>query len=119
MNSRKVWIPHSEKEEFAFPADSANVSLLLRAVYGCPSILIMDEATSSLDTESEALVQRAINEVVKAKTALVIAHRLSTVRHADKIVVLNRGTIEAEGTHDELIKCSVTYKKLCAVQLVQ
>jgi len=92
---------------------------IARAVYGCPSILILDEATSSLDTESEALVQGAINEVVKAKTALVIAHRLSTVRHADKIVVLNRGMVEVEGTHDELMKRSVTYKNLCAAQLVQ
>jgi len=89
---------------------------IARAVYGNPSILIMDEATSSLDTQSEVLVQRAIDNVINDRTAIVVAHRLSTVRHADRIIVLKDGEIEASGSHNELLLTSKTYKKLCKMQ---
>lgn len=89
---------------------------IARAVYGNPSILIMDEATSSLDTQSEVLVQRAIDNVIKDRTAIVVAHRLSTIRHADRIIVLKEGRIEASGAHSELLLTSQTYKQLCKMQ---
>ena len=77
-----------------------------------PPILILDEATSSLDTESERIVQDAINSLMKNRTCIVIAHRLSTVRHADEIVVLEKGRIIERGTHDELMKTSDAYSKI-------
>jgi len=89
---------------------------IARAVYGNPFILIMDEATSSLDTQSEVLVQQAIDKVIKDRTAIVVAHRLSTVRHADRIIVLKNGRIEASGSHNELLTTSQTYKQLCKMQ---
>ena len=89
---------------------------IARAVYGNPSILILDEATSSLDTQSEMQVQQAIDSVVQNMTAIVVAHRLSTVRNADKIVVLKDGEIEAVGVHNELLRRSQTYKKLYEVK---
>ena len=89
---------------------------IARAVYGNPSILILDEATSSLDSESELAVQRAIDNVIQDRTAIIIAHRLSTVHHADRITVLTNGKIESIGTHDELLTTSPIYKKLCDLQ---
>src|SRR5699024_2713037 len=68
-----------------------------------PPILILDEATSALDTETEAIIQDALLELSKDRTTLIIAHRLATVKHADKIMVVTKEGIEEEGTHDELI----------------
>jgi subfamily B ATP-binding cassette protein MsbA len=84
-----------------------------------PPILILDEATSSLDTESEKLVQDAINHVMENRTTVVIAHRLSTVRHADEIVVLQKGKIIQRGTHDALIEQEGLYKRLVDMQEVK
>jgi len=85
---------------------------IARAILKNPPILILDEATSQLDTESENLVREAIEKLMVNRTVFVIAHRLSTVRHADKIVVLDKGVIENIGTHDELMQKDPLYKKL-------
>ena len=92
---------------------------IARAVLKNPPILILDEATSSLDTESERLVQDAINHLMQDRTSLVIAHRLSTVRHADEILVLQKGSIVERGTHDELVAKSGFYKRLVDLQEVK
>ena len=89
---------------------------IARAVVGNPPILILDEATSSLDSESERLVRQAIEQVVQGATSIVIAHRLSTVLHADTIVVLNRGGVEAVGRHAQLLETSETYGSLYRLQ---
>ena len=91
---------------------------IARAVLKNPPILILDEATSSLDTESERLVQDAINHLMQDRTSIVIAHRLSTVRHADEIIVLEKGEIKERGTHQELISQNGLYKKLVEMQQV-
>ena len=92
---------------------------IARAVLKNPSILILDEATSSLDTESERLVQDAINRLMEHRTSLVIAHRLSTVRHADEIIVLQFGKIMERGNHAELMKNGGLYKRLIEMQEVK
>ncbi|MEY4628663.1 MAG: hypothetical protein RLZZ595_989 [Bacteroidota bacterium] len=89
---------------------------IARAVLKNPPILILDEATSSLDTESEKWVQDAINHLMKDRTSIIIAHRLSTVRHADEIIVLDKGTIAERGKHEELIALNGIYSKLVAMQ---
>lgn len=92
---------------------------IARAVLKNPPILILDEATSSLDTESERLVQDAINHLMRDRTSVVIAHRLSTVRHADEIIVLQKGEIVERGTHDELVAKNGFYKRLVEMQEVK
>ena len=92
---------------------------IARAVLKNPPILILDEATSSLDTESERLVQDAINNLMNNRTSIVIAHRLSTIRHADEIIVLNKGEIAERGTHDFLINHNGIYQKLVEMQEVR
>ena len=92
---------------------------IARAVLKNPPILILDEATSSLDTESERLVQDAINNMMQNRTSIVIAHRLSTIRHADEIIVLQHGCIVQRGTHFSLLKEEGLYKKLIEMQEVK
>lgn len=89
---------------------------IARAVLKNPEILILDEATSALDTESEKLVQEALNTLLEGRTSIVIAHRLSTIRNADKIIVIEQGRITEEGTHTELISRKGTYAKLIEMQ---
>ncbi len=88
----------------------------IRALLYNPSILILDEATSSVDTESEMLIQHAIETLINGRTAIVIAHRLSTIRKADKIIVLDKGEIKEMGTHEELIANEGFYHKLYLLQ---
>jgi ABC-type multidrug transport system fused ATPase/permease subunit len=89
---------------------------IARAILKNPPILILDEATSALDTESERLVQNAIEHLMQNRTAIVIAHRLSTIKSADLICVLHEGRIIEQGTHNQLIALNGQYKKLCDMQ---
>ena len=89
---------------------------IARAILKNPPILILDEATSSLDTQSEKLVQDALNNLMKNRTSIVIAHRLSTIQHADKIIVLHEGKVVEEGAHKELLTNNKHYKKLYDLQ---
>ena len=88
----------------------------IRAILYNPAILILDEATSSVDTESEMLIQKAIDKLITARTSIVIAHRLSTIRKADKIIVLDKGEIKEMGTHEELLSLEGYYYKLYQLQ---
>ena len=89
---------------------------IARAVLKNPDVLILDEATSALDTESEKLVQEALDNLMKDRTSLVIAHRLSTIKKADEIIVLSKGKIVEKGTHEELIALKGTYHRLSSLQ---
>lgn len=89
---------------------------IARAIFKNPPILILDEATSALDTESEKLVQEALDKLMVNRTTIVIAHRLSTIQHADIIVVMDQGEIKEQGTHDELLALNGIYHKLVEMQ---
>ena len=89
---------------------------IARAVLKNPPIMILDEATSALDTESERLVQEALENMMRNRTSIVIAHRLSTIQNADLIVVMQKGEIAEQGTHKELISKDGVYKKLVEMQ---
>jgi len=88
----------------------------IRAILYNPAVLILDEATSSVDTESEILIQKAIDKLISGRTSIVIAHRLSTIRKADKIIVLDKGEIKEMGTHEELLSLEGYYYKLYQLQ---
>jgi ATP-binding cassette subfamily B protein len=89
---------------------------LARAILRDPAILVLDEATSAVDNETEAAIQRSLAHVTKGRTSVVIAHRLSTVRDADRIWVLEAGHVTESGTHDELLKNNGLYAALWRVQ---
>jgi subfamily B ATP-binding cassette protein MsbA len=89
---------------------------IARALYKNPDILILDEATSALDTESEKLVQEALETLMKGRTSFVIAHRLSTIKNADEIIVLSKGEIIERGNHEQLINNKSAYYKFCMLQ---
>jgi ATP-binding cassette subfamily B protein len=89
---------------------------LARALLANPRILIMDEATSSVDAYTELIIQKAMERILKDRTSIIIAHRLSTVRNADRIVVLDEGMIAETGSHDELIEQGGLYKQLYEMQ---
>ncbi len=89
---------------------------IARAILKNPPILILDEATSALDTESERLVQEALERLMKTRTTIAIAHRLSTIRNADEIYVLHEGKIVERGKHEELLQLNGYYKRLNDMQ---
>ena len=89
---------------------------IARAILADPRILILDEATSSLDTESEALIQDSLKQLLKGRTTFVIAHRLSTIRQADQILVIEQGQIAERGKHDDLIEKKGRYYELYTFQ---
>jgi subfamily B ATP-binding cassette protein MsbA len=89
---------------------------IARAVLGNPPIMLLDEATSALDTESEKLVQNALNNLMQNRTSIVIAHRLSTIQNADSIIVIDKGIIVETGSHSELIKHNGLYNRLIEMQ---
>jgi ATP-binding cassette subfamily B protein len=91
----------------------------IRALLYDPSILILDEATSSIDTESELLIQKAIEKMIHGRTSIVIAHRLSTIRKATKIMVMSKGEIQETGSHDELLAKQGLYYQLHKMQFEQ
>jgi ATP-binding cassette subfamily B protein len=91
----------------------------IRAYVYNPHILILDEATSSVDNESELLIQRATEQLTKGRTSIVIAHRLSTIQAADKIIVLDKGEIQEIGSHEELLRKDGMYRKLHSMQFTK
>jgi ATP-binding cassette subfamily B protein len=97
-------------------AGQAQLISFIRALVYKPTILVLDEATSSVDTESEMLIQRAIDKLMQGRTSIVIAHRLSTIQKADLIIVLDKGEIKEKGTHQALLKLNGYYKKLYDLQ---
>ena len=91
---------------------------IARVVLKAPRILILDEATSSLDTESEQLVEEALGNLMEGRTTLIIAHRLRTVQRADRLLVLERGCVVEEGSHEELLLQDGLYSRLYRGQLI-
>ena len=89
---------------------------IARAILKDPSILLLDEATSALDAKSEQKVQEALKRLMQGRTTLIIAHRLATIMHADRILLIDNGRLVAEGTHLNLLSSSKLYKRLCELQ---
>lgn len=109
---------HTEVKERGSTLSTGQKQLLsfARALAHDPGILILDEATSSVDTETELLIQQALGELMKGRTSIVIAHRLSTIEKADKILVLHHGRLREEGTHEQLLQAGGIYHKLYQMQ---
>ena len=89
---------------------------IARAVLADPRVLILDEATSNLDVESEQAIQQGLANLMRGRTSFVIAHRLSTIRHADRIVVLKGGRVQQQGSHDELMEGGGPYREMVLIQ---
>jgi ATP-binding cassette subfamily B protein len=107
---------HVRERGSNFSAGQRQLLSLARVLVFQPDILVMDEATSSVDTETEALIQEALENVMQARTCVVIAHRLSTIRNADRIIVLHHGEVREMGSHAELMACGGIYHRLYQLQ---
>jgi len=107
---------HIRENGSGLSAGQKQLIAFVRALLYNPDILVLDEATSSVDTETEALIEQATDRLMKHRTSIIIAHRLSTIQHADKIVVLHKGTIRETGTHQELLAQRGLYYKLYLLQ---
>ena len=90
--------------------------VLARAIAGTPRLLILDEATANIDTESEQLIQEAVSRLMKGRTSIMVAHRLSTIQRCDRIIVMHHGRIRESGTHQELLAKDGIYRKLYQLQ---
>jgi ATP-binding cassette subfamily B protein len=106
VRERGLSLSHGQRQVLSF----------LRALVYNPEILVLDEATSSVDTETEHLIQAALEKLMQGRTSIVIAHRLSTIQHADQILVMHRGEIRERGTHQELLAQDGLYRKLYELQ---
>ncbi|MDQ7040449.1 MAG: ABC transporter ATP-binding protein [Rhodothermus sp.] len=109
VRERGVTLSHGQRQLLSF----------VRALVYNPKILVLDEATSSIDTETEQLIQQAMETLLRGRTAIIIAHRLSTIQHADQILVMHRGEIREQGTHQELIARDGLYRRLYELQSLE
>ena len=108
----------SDSSVDAYPSTAGQRQLLsfARTLAYDPRILVMDEATANIDTETEGLIQEALERLMQGRTTIMVAHRLSTIQHADNIKVLHKGRIRESGTHQELLQHNGIYKKLYELQ---
>lgn len=100
-----------------FSAGERQLLSFARTLAHKPSILVMDEATANIDTETELLIQEALEKLMQGRTTIMVAHRLSTIQHADCIMVMHKGKIREQGTHQELLAQGGIYKKLYELQI--
>jgi ATP-binding cassette, subfamily B, multidrug efflux pump len=102
-----------------FSAGERQLIAFARALYRDPPILVLDEATANVDSDTEARLQRALDGAMKGRTALIIAHRLSTIRAADRIVVFHKGRVIEQGTHEALLAAGGLYARLHSIQFAR
>ena len=115
----EVYDTHVIENGAAFSAGQRQLISFARTLVFKPDILILDEATANIDTETEVLIQDALKKLMKGRTTLIVAHRLSTVQNSDKIIVMHKGEIREEGNHQELLSQKGIYYKLYKLQYEQ